>query len=356
MLTVDARFINQSGIGRYLAEVLPRVIEGLESEVTLLGGEAAREMAGATGAAYVPLEAPMYSLAEQYRLKRAIPRASTLFWAPHYNIPLAWRGRLLVTVHDLLHLARPEFVRGAHRRLYAGTVFRRLARRADRVICVSHFTAREMERLLGVHPYLTRVIHQGVSEAWFQPADPEPPHPRPYLLYVGNVKPHKNLGRLVQAFARLTDEIEHDLLIAGRREGFITGDAAVERAAAALGDRVRFTGELGDAELRRHLAHAEALVFPSLYEGFGLPPLEAMAAGCPVLAARAASIPEACGGAALYFDPMDVGEIAKSIRSIIARPELREQLRARGTEHARTFTWDRSAAATRDVIHDLIAR
>jgi glycosyltransferase involved in cell wall biosynthesis len=127
------------------------------------------------------------------------------------------------------------------------------------------------------------VIHQGV-DAGVVPRDPrdlEPPHPRPYLLFVGNVKPHKNLVGLLRAFALLHEEIPHDLLLVGRRHGFIHGSPEVEEQAARLGGRVRFTGWLEDREVKRLFAHADALVFPSFYEGFGLPPLEAMACGCP---------------------------------------------------------------------------
>jgi glycosyltransferase involved in cell wall biosynthesis len=350
--------LGASGIGRYLSQLVPRLIGRRELAFSLMGRPteiAHQGLAEAPGAEVIEADAPIYSLREQWVLWRSVPRATELFWSPHYNIPLAFRGRLLVTVHDVLHLARPEYVQGLHRRAYAKAMFAALARRASRIVCDSHFTADELARHAGVDPSSIVVVALGVDAGWFeQRAADAPPHPRPYFLCLGNVKPHKNLGAAVDAFARLADELPHDLVVVGRKDGFITGDRRVVERAARLGERVRFTGEVPDDRLGSYLRHAEALLFPSLYEGFGLPPLEAMASGCPVLASSAASLPEVCGDAALYFDPHRVDEIVTQIRRLVSSPALAQELRERGWAQARRFTWERCADETESVLREVL--
>jgi glycosyltransferase involved in cell wall biosynthesis len=141
----------------------------------------------------------------------------------------------------------------------------------------------------------------------------------------------------------------------GKNEGFLSGDADARAAAERLAPRVQLLGAVPQELLQRYVSHAEAVVQPSLYEGFGLPPLEAMAAGCPAIVSRAASLPEVCGDAALYFDPLDSGSIAEAVLQLLHQPELRATLRRRGLERARQFTWDRSAAAVLTVLERLLA-
>ena len=168
------------------------------------------------------------------------------------------------------------------------------------------------------------------------------PRTRPYLLYVGNVKPHKNLRRLIEAFQWIADEIPHDLVIVGQKSGFITGDDAVISAAAA-DSRIHFTGHVHETTLQQYMVHATAMVFPSLYEGFGLPPLEAMACGCPVLASDAASIPEVCGEAVCYFNPHSTESLVFQLRRVITDQTLQQELSAKGLRHSRIYSWDQAA-------------
>lgn len=357
LVSVDLRMLEASGVGTYLRNLVPRLLRRSGRRWALLGDvEAIRRsgLAAHRSATAIPLRAPIYSIREQLAMTRRVPAETALFWAPHYNLPLRSPGRLLVTVHDLMHLALPEYSRGLHRRAYARFMFGALRRRADRVICVSHFTARELVRLVGVEPRRITVVHEGVDAAWFEDEPGPSPHARPYLLFVGNVKPHKNLVRLVQAFEALASDVPHDLLIVGKREGFRTGDPRVLQAAGRMAGRIRFTGYVPDERLRSYVRHAGALVLPSLYEGFGLPPLEAMASGCPVVVSRAASLPEVCGDAALYCDPLDPHDIAAQIRRAVNDATLRAELVDRGRLHARRFTWERCAEQTAAVMEAMV--
>ncbi|MCK5665670.1 MAG: glycosyltransferase family 4 protein, partial [Thiotrichaceae bacterium] len=287
-------------------------------------------------------QTPIYSVSEQLKWCAINTIQADLFWSPHYNIPLFFSGKQLVTIHDVFHLAMPQFVGGMHKRWYAKAMFFMVKEKADRIICGSQFTADELIRLTGVSPKKISVIHLGVGHNWFNIKKEISPHPKPYLLYVGNVKPHKNLTRLLSAFESLIDIVPHDLVIAGKKEGFITGDKDVVGKASALSNRIKFTGFINEHLLEQYFSHAEALVLPSLYEGFGLPPLEAMACGCPVIVSNVASLPEVCADAAIYFDPYKVEDISEKIKLVIDNEQLRIELCAKGIERAKQFSWDES--------------
>jgi glycosyltransferase involved in cell wall biosynthesis len=287
----------------------------------------------------------VYGITEQVHLAVRIPPTTDLVWCPHYNIPVTFPGGLLVAIHDVCHLALPHLIKGAHRRAYARLMLEIVKRRASRILCSSEFTTREFRRLVGGNGAVA-TVHLGIDPHWFAVQASERPHPRPYLLFVGNVKPHKNVGTLIKAFARIAGTIPHDLIIVGKQSGFVTGDAAASETAETLGNRVCFTGEVPVRRLEQFFAHADTFVFPSLYEGFGLPPLEAMACGCPTIVSRAASLPEVCGDAALYFDPTNPEELASLLIRVLSDAELRQELRDRGRHHAAQFSWDRAARET----------
>ncbi|HET7565706.1 MAG TPA: glycosyltransferase family 1 protein [Gemmatimonadaceae bacterium] len=352
--------LTSSGIGTYLQNLLPRVIHSRpQYRFHLLGDPTVLDQVAWSrndNTSVGRCTAPIYSIAEQVQLTRTTPRETDLFWAPHYNIPLHVPGRLMVTVHDLSHVAMPEFVRGVHRRLYARFMFTALRLRAHAVITDSNFTAAEFTRLVGTVAPSPYPIHLGIAESWFRVCPTCRPHSAPYLLFVGNVKPHKNLVALLQALDSITHVIPHDLVIVGKREGFITGDRAAITWAERLGERVRFTGAIPIEQLEQFMVFADALVLPSLYEGFGLPPLEAMACGCPTIVSTAASLPEVCGDAALYIDPRNPHDIATKIVRLLDDDELRAEFRRKGTTRAASFSWDRCAVQTLAVMDNLLAR
>ncbi|CAN5748267.1 glycosyltransferase family 1 protein [soil metagenome] len=345
-VTIDMRMLGVSGVGTYVEELVPRVISRWDSaSFTLLGdaGAIARVVPASERVAVRDLDVPIYSIREQVLMALAIPRRTTLFWSPHYNIPVLFTGRIAATVHDVFHLA--DAPSSLAKKLYARAMFSAVVARARVVLCDSAFTASELRRLAG-EPRTLAVVPLGVGEPWFQVSTAAPPIAEPYLLALGNVKPHKNLKRLVAAFASIADRIPHRLAIVGRREGLRTLDTEVEGMAASLGDRVLFTGQVGRQELERWVANCAALVQPSLYEGFGLPPLEAMACGRRVAVARTSSLPEVCGAEATYFDPLDTESIARALEIVAwdSADEAADSQRRRSW--ARRFDWDLCAEAT----------
>lgn len=179
-------------------------------------------------------------------------------------------------------------------------------------------------------------------------------HPNPYFLYIGNIKPHKNLKNLIKAFLKVSDDIECDLVIIGQEKGLLTPDSEILSLLEKGHSRIYFKGFLSFDLLKRYMKQAYALVFPSLYEGFGLPPLEAMACGTPVIAANRASIPEVCGDAALYFDPENVDEIAEKLILISSDKSLSKKLIAKGLIQSKKFAWEKCAEQTMEVINKVL--
>src|SRR6266699_260521 len=279
-LVIDARMLVASGIGTYLRNLIPRLAAIVpEWHLTLIGTSEDLEllpMPTGSSVRHVQMTTAVYTPTEQVEMLFRVPKGADLLWIPHYNLPVLYRGRMVITVHDVLPLARPEFIGGRYRNLYARALFAGVAARASRVLVDSNFTRLGLLRFTAVSPHLIKTVYPGVDNAWFD-VRRSPNTAKPYVVFVGNVKPHKNLRGLLRAFERLKDRISHRLLVVGRHSGFRTNDREALGLAAALGQRVEFVGEIGDEDARRLVANASALALPSHYEGFGLPPLEAMA-------------------------------------------------------------------------------
>jgi glycosyltransferase involved in cell wall biosynthesis len=317
----DARGPQLRGWGRYTLELVRALRRRAEVELLELD-------AGGPGP-----ELAWEQLALPLILKR---KGANLVHAPNCFLPLRRPCPGVVTVHDLAFEEYPEdFAR------LTGWKYRtftpRCARSAERVICVSEYTRRDVCERYGVDPERTRMIHSAPS----LPLGVLTPPPGPYK---------KNLVRLARAFARLRrDGLRHRLILAGRD----AGEGAAIRAAA--GDAsVELTGYVDDAQLDALMRGADLLVYPSLYEGFGLVIVEAMARGCPVAAARATALPEAAGGAAALFDPLDERDMADTIRRVIEDRAEREQLVERGTRRVAELSWDRTAELTAAVYRELL--
>jgi glycosyltransferase involved in cell wall biosynthesis len=269
--------------------------------------------------------------------------------------PLAKVGRYIATIHDMIPLLWPQWVTYKHR-LVVTAAYRRLGHQADRIITPSETTKADVVNRLQIDPQRIAVIPWGCDERFQPEGDPE--HfaavrhryglPAQYLLFVGTLEPRKNLTRLLQAYARLRAEGcgKHVQLVVAGRTGWLYTDIFDAVKTLGLNEEVVFTGFVDDADLPALYRGACLFVFPSLYEGFGLPILEAMASGVPVVTSTTASMPEVAGDAAVLVDPQDPEAIAAGMARVLAEDRLRQAMIQKGLARARRFTWDSVAEAT----------
>jgi glycosyltransferase involved in cell wall biosynthesis len=300
-----------------------------------------------------PVERPELRLPwEHLALPLVIRRAGLDLYHGTVNVvPRGLRCPSVVTVHDLAFLRWPEQV-PRRRHQYLSRELRGSLRRAARVIAVSEATKSDLVDMMGVDQSRIVVTPLGVDER-FLPATgeeiarfkQEQKIDRPYVLSVGTLEPRKNLPALLEAFGCLTGEIPHDLVLIGA-EGWLTEEIHRTLRTPALARRVRLIGFVEDGDLPAWYSAADCFAFPSLYEGFGLPVLEAMACGAPVVTSNVSSLPEVAGDAAVLVDPRDVGAIADGITRVVCDRSLADALRRKGLERAGGYRWDRTAALT----------
>lgn len=344
--------LDHSGIGAYLSNVLPGLLPrcSLLKPVLLAQTEHLARMRALAGAFAEVLQWRAAPLTLADLRPPPIGAAGDLWWVPHFNVPLVSKLPLVATLHDLLPLNDASCRWPPHQRLAVRTWLRAIQRRARHVICVSEFTRQEAIRLGHLEDGRISVVPLGVDSGWAAGARPRAIGTPPYLLFVGLIKPHKNLGGLLRAFEAIAASIPHRLIVVGRYAGLRGTDNDALRQARRLAPRVELLESVSQSQLADLVSGADLLVQPSFHEGFGLPPLEAMAAGTPVLVARAGAMPEVCGEAALYCDPGSTADIARGILEVLGDEGLRARMRERGLERARRFTWDACAQATADIL------
>jgi glycosyltransferase involved in cell wall biosynthesis len=288
-----------------------------------------------------------------------------VLFVPAHVLPLVHPQSSVVTVHDLGYLHYPE----AHRlldRLYLDFSTRYNARAARRVIAVSQATKDDLVQHYGIEPDKITVVHSGYDET-MQPVEDKATIEKvkarygiggDYVLYVGTLQPRKNLGRLLEAYAMVrkqandTRKGEAPCLVIAGRKGWLYDQIFRQVEELGLETEVIFPGYVPQGDLPALLSGARLFVFPSLYEGFGLPVLEAMACGTPVLCSNVASLPEVAGEAALLVDPLDVKSIAEAMNRLLGDEELRSHLVERGYQQVRRFSWERCARETLAVLEE----
>ena len=318
-------------------------------------------MAPGPGAEVVAATAHPFGVRGALELARLAREAKPdLVHCPHFPTPASIHVPLVVTLHDLAPLLVPGVMPSAAKRAVYRRWNARAVRLADRVVVPSRATAADVERLFPAARNKLEVIAEAVDDFSDGPIGPlsgAVAHlaSQPYLLSMGNTKLHKDLPTLLLAFSELAHSIPdlRLLLVGAEPSGYL--DAGPAGVAAETRSRVAFTGRVDDTELRALYAGAAAFVFPSQYEGFGLPPLEAMASGTPVIVSNSSSIPEVVGDAGLLVDPFDQAAIRDAMLRLIDDKALCATLAARGIDRARGFSWARCASTTREVYERVLS-
>jgi glycosyltransferase involved in cell wall biosynthesis len=367
-IAIDARKLHDYGIGTYVRNLvywLARFKTG-DTYVLLCRAEDV-DFVRALGPGFEAIHEPAgnYSVREQLSVPLALSRARVdLFHAPHYVVSPLTRCPFVVTIHDCIHLRFPEYLPNRLAHVYARTLMRSAARRSERVLTVSQASKQDILHYLKVPSGKVEVIYNAIDEQLAcAPRADEVSKVReryqltsPFILYAGNIKPHKNVDRLIEAYSILRRRgIEHaKLLVIGDE---ISKYPNLRRLVHQfqLHQHVRFLGFVPDATLAALYQLASVFVFPSLYEGFGLPPLEAMAAGTPVITSNISSLPEVVGDAAVLIDPMDAGAIADAMARVLSDASLRASLVERGRQRVTVFSWERSARRVCEVYAELAA-
>ena len=359
-IAIDARKWRDYGIGTYVRNLV-RHLAPLDGETTYFlfcdrGDEATlRDLAEN----FVPVvdNSPGYSLSEHITIPLKLRRLGVnLFHSPHYVLPLVCPTPSVVTIHDCIHLLFPQYLPNRMALAYARFMMGSAIRRSALILTVSEASRRDILRFYPeTEPERVQVVPNAIDP--FVVDDPgaeEMERVREryqirgrFVLYAGTIKPHKNLDRLIAACGLLKQRSGHEdlkLLIIGDE---VNRYGSLRRSVEAAGIRheVRFFGFVPDRTLAALYRLASVFAFPSLYEGFGLPPLEAMACGTPVVTSRISSLPEVVGDAAILVDPYSVKDIALGMERVLGDPALCAELRARGIARAQGFSWDRSVRA-----------
>jgi len=266
------------------------------------------------------------------------------------SIPLHSKQARVVTVYDMIHERFPEYFPGWDR---TAATKRLAVARADHVICISETTRRDLLEISSARPDKVSVVHLGFDSPQTEDAPAEPLIDGPYLLHVGIRSGYKNFQRLLEVYAGEPALHEHYRLVCFGGGKFGHTEERQRKALGLAEDRLVWMGG-SDSVLMQLYSHAAAFVYPSLYEGFGIPPLEAMAHDCPVVCSTGGSIPEVVGDAGEFFDPCDTAAIAQAIKNVVGSQERTDELRALGRQRITRFTWEQCASNTHAVYSALL--
>jgi glycosyltransferase involved in cell wall biosynthesis len=374
-IAIDIRRMTEFGVGTYIRNVV-RTLGRLDHETTyfLIGPPAKVKEIGSLPPNFhtVPLVQPERSL-KGYREFRTIAKRleCDLVHIPNlFSIPRALPCPYVMTVHDILeHMSRAREQTGFWRSMHF-QLTKRVLRGAARIFAVSNFTKLEIEKLFNIPAGRIEVVYNAIDERLLQShasaSDRQLIVERyqvtyPFLLYAGRISPHKNVVRMIEAFSALKTELEKDqvypdlkLIIIGDD---LSGNPDLRRTVIRSGmqNDVRFLGFVPIEVLRTFYDAAKIFVFPSLYEGFGLPPLEAMAHGTPVVTSNVTSLPEVVGNAAVLVHPENVFEIMRALHRVLMDQPLREKMKERSLRQATKFSWEKSVRRIRDVYQEVLS-
>jgi len=360
-IVVDVRMINSSGIGTYLKNLLPIIAK--KFDLTLLGNkEELNEMGWVDLRNVISFDANIYSIREQLLFPFIVPQTS-LLWIPHFNAPLfpVRAKNIITTIHDVNHLAyRQDGFKIKHR--YAKKLIDNSVLKSQKIITVSQFSKKEILKFTKSEEKKINVIYNGMDADFYKDpsGDQDVNLPKLYFLFVGNVKPHKNLITLLKAYMILPDYLRkrYKIVVLGKRDGFITPDKEIRYFIEKnnLEHSIHFTGYLNDNMIASLYKKATIFIFPSNYEGFGLPLLESMACDTPVICSNIPCFIEIAGDAALYFDQNKPVSLSEKIIQFIENKDLRDEFIEKGKIRIKRYAWKKAADEHMAIFKEIIDR
>ncbi|MCX7840979.1 MAG: glycosyltransferase family 4 protein [Anaerolineae bacterium] len=365
---IDARliFYHRAGIGQYILRLTQALAQIARDDAFILFTSRKDKTIHIQqpNVRQQPLWTPSHHRFERVAMSIELaPFALDVLHSPDFIPPRWTRCPTVITVHDLAFLRYPRFLTRESARYYGQVDL--AARQATHIIAVSESTKRDLTNLLGVPESKITVIYEA-AHPLFVPMDKSRARafvrtqynlPDEFILFVGTIEPRKNVPTLLRAYKRLRDnyKMQLPLVIAGYR-GWLVEEVDQALAEVQLGDALRFLGSVQNEELVYLYNAASLFVLPSFYEGFGLPPLEAMACGTPVIVSNVSSLPEVVGDAALLVAPDDVEGLAVAMSRVLTDSALREELRIKGLKRAQTFSWERAARETLAVYRKVMSQ
>ncbi len=367
---IDCRMYrsNFTGIGRYTYELVQHFIEFNKNlknphQLILFFNHPEYENSKTSeNVKKILVNSPHYSFSEQTKFLKILNKENLdIIHFPHFNVPIFYKKPFIATIHDLtLTLFNGRKMTKFHHRLAYNLTIKNTVKKAKTIIAVSENTKKDIQKHLKTHPDKIKVIYNGVNENFKKIQDQAQIQKtlqkyninKKFLLYTGVWRNHKNIPRLIKAFNILKNEknLDLQLVITGKPDPYYPEVKETVKN-LKLGKSIIFTGMVSEKELIELYSEAKIYVFPSLYEGFGLPPLEAMKTQTPVAVSNISCIPEVCGEEnAVFFNPYDIKDMAEKIFTLYKDKNLQEKLIKNGLSHIKNFTWEESAKKTFDEI------
>lgn len=363
-ILIDGRGINKTGIGRYIENTLRELLKIDKNNtysLLVMTDDLKNISLKADNLNLIKTDIEWFGVKEQTELLRTINEIKPdLVHFTNFNFPVAYKGKFVITIHDLTLLHFKNFRSSiAKKALYLlkdqvmrNLVLRKGLAKSKCILVPSEYVKQDVVKTFGVKKNKITVTYEAADKDFASPAInlKDKNINKPFILYVGNAYPHKNLERMILAFGELTTKylMDYQLIIAGKKDSF---HEVLEQAVSesGLNDRVIFTGYVSDRELAGLYKKADLYVFPSLSEGFGLPPLEAMSHGLPVASSNATCLPEILGDAAVYFNPRNISDIAKAMTAVLNDEKLSKKLSKAGLSQAKKYSWKKTAKNTLDI-------
>ncbi|MEM8963953.1 MAG: glycosyltransferase family 1 protein [Acidobacteriota bacterium] len=368
-IAIDARKIRDFGIGTYVRNLVRHLVEiDRDNQYLLLTGPTGGKQLSRLGdnVKTIPQRSPVYSIREQVTLSWTLFRAKVdLYHSTHYVLPSLLPCPAVVTIHDIIHLLYPEFLPNRVAYFYAEQMLRRAVTKSERIIAVSRNTRKDLMSYFDVDGEDIEVVYNGIDDTFLEPVSDDDLDrwlqnlglERPYLLFVGNPKPHKNLDNVVKALARAREKSDfpHRLVCVGGRDEALEWKIRQRAEQEGIADRLVLLGHVAQEALPAIYRGASLFLYPTLYEGFGLPVVEAMASGVPVITSNGSALKEIAAGYAHLVNPLDVDGLARAIVQCLNDKEHTASLAKLGLRRSQDFRWPKAAEQTLEIYRRVLA-